>query len=310
MTIAIEALRSAALAFSADHGTEEVESAAGVAPTESPTTASSDAEVVRRLAPRVMAFVEDMFSLLEAYQARSRDSQATTQERQATSRSTSAAQAHTQRVAELERAVVDRARAAESDFIGNIFRVIGTAISLAVGTVGAIFTGGASLVAAIAVAVAVLGPLVMQGLAEAGVVDQQTAAAVSLGIAAACTLVSFGASAASLAGAASSAALVAVDAATRAVIETATQITSIIGSLANITSGGLQINTAVLNHDAAQHDANATELGHRRDVEQEAHDEAIEIVRRLFQSFARVAESMAAAREEVDRARQVALQRI
>lgn len=269
--------------------------------------AGADADIARRVAAKVDDFIGDLFSLIEIYQARTRDTQTTTQEREANSRSTSAQQAQTQRTAEAEQAIVDRAAAAESKTIGDIFKWIGTGISLAIGAVGAVFTGGASLVAAIAIAVAVIGPLVMNELASAGVVDPVVAASVSIGIAALCTLVSFGCAVASLAGAVTSAALVVVEAAVKAAIEVGTHIASIAAGAVDVTAGALQVTTAVHNLDASGHQINATELGHRRDAERELQEQAMQLLTTLARSFARVSASLAECREEGTRATRIAV---
>jgi hypothetical protein len=269
--------------------------------------AQSDSAVVQRVAGKLDAFVADMFSLIEAFQARTRDTQSGTQERDISARATSAGQAHARRTAELETAIVDRARAAESNLIGDICRVIGSIVSIAVGALGALFTGGASLVAAIAIVVAIVGPVVMNELAHAGAVDPEVAAGVSIGIAAVCTAVSLGCSVASLVGAASTAALVAIDAATQAAVETLNNVASIVSGVIDVTAGSAQVATATLDHDASGHEVNATEHGHRRDAERELQDQAMDLAIALFHSFARVSESMADCREESNRARRVAL---
>jgi len=268
---------------------------------------AADAGTAQRIAGLLDGFVADMFSLVEAYQARTRDTQCAGLERDATSRSRAAREAHDGRVAETEKAVVDRARAAESSTVGDVFRVIGSAISLAVGALGAIFTGGATLVAAIAVAVAVLGPLVMNELAHAGVVEPEVAAAVGLGIAAVCTCVSLGCSAASLAGAAVGTALVVVDAATKAAIEVTTNVASIVAGLADVAGGGAAVGTAVLDRDAAEHEITATERAQRRDAERELEETAIDQLTELLAAFGRVAATLAETREEGTRTSRVAL---
>lgn len=271
------------------------------------TRAEADAAIAHRVAAKLDVFVADMFSLIEAFQTRTRDVQSTTQERDVAARSLSAGQAHTQRTAELETALVDRARAAESSLVADVCRVIGSIVSIAVGALGAIFTGGASLVAAIAIVVAIVGPLVMNELGQAGIVEPEIAAGVAIGIAAVCTAVSLGCSVASLAGAASTAALVAVNAATKAATEVVSNIGSILGGLVDVTAGSAEVGTTVLNHDAVEHETNATEHGHRRDAERELQERALEMLTALFHSFARVSESLATCREEASRARSIAL---
>jgi hypothetical protein len=271
------------------------------------TRAEADAAIAHRVAAKLDVFIADMFSLIEAFQTRTRDVQSATQERDVATRTLSASQAHTQRTAELETAIVDRARAAESAIVSDVCRIIGSIVSIAVGALGAIFTGGASLVAAIAIVVAIVGPLVMNELGRAGVVDADVAAGVGIGIAAVCTAVSLGCSVASLAGAASTAALVVVDAATKAATEVVSNIGSILGGLVDVTAGSAEVGTAVLDHDAAEHETNATEHGQRRDAERELQERAMETLTALFHSFARVSESLAACREEASRARAIAL---
>lgn len=269
--------------------------------------ASRDAATMARVAVKIDDFVADMFSLIEIYQARTRDTQSSTQERDIRARSTTANEAQVQRTAEMEQAVTDRARAAESKGIGDIFRVIGAVLSGVIGIVGALFTGGASLVVAVAIIVAVVGPLVMNELANAGVVDQETAMAVGLGIAAVCTAVSLGCSAASLAGAITNTALVVVEKAVQAAIEVGVQVATIVNGAVGVTTGALDIATAVLKHDSAGHSINATELAHRRDAERELQEQATELLTALARSFGRVSESLAACREEGTRAGRVAL---
>jgi hypothetical protein len=307
MTLSIESTRTVAStpACAEAEPEEPIEACAPLEPRAA--RAEADAAVAHRVAAKIEVFVADLFSLIQSCQAQSRDTQSSTQERNVDARSVTASQAHSQRTTELETAITDRARAAESSAIGDIFRVLGSIVSVAVGTLGAVFTGGASLVAAIAVVVAIVGPLVMNELGKAGVVDPDTAAAVGIGIAAVCTLVSMGSSVASLAGAASTAALVAVDAATRTVIDVASNVGAIVGGLADIGAGSTQVATAVLNHDAAGHETNATVHGQRRDAEREVQEQAMELLRALLGSFGRVSESLAACREESTRARRIAL---
>jgi hypothetical protein len=290
--------------------------------------AEADAATTRRVGESLEGVCADFFSLVEALQAQARDTQASCQEREASARSSGARDAHDRRVGELERAVSDRAHAAESSNVADILRWVGVGLSLVVGAVGAIFSGGATLVAAIAVAVALVATTTLQALGQAGVIGQDAAAIASVVVSAVATVVSFGASVGSLVSAASTAATTAassvVSAGTTAVTAAATgasagasaasaatdilqQIPSILQGLAAITQGSYEIDASVATRDSAQHEASAAEHGHRRDAEAELRDEAVDVLSSLMRSFARVAASMADAREESSSAARAAL---
>ncbi|MCS6856386.1 MAG: hypothetical protein NZM37_01620 [Sandaracinaceae bacterium] len=267
----------------------------------------SDADITQKTARLLDHFVADMFSILESLQLEARNNQSKVQEQDSRSRATSASQAHAQKVQELEQAIRDRMRASESDFFGNLFRVIASVVSAVVGALGAVFTGGASLVAAIATIVALIGPMVMNLLADAGVVDRASAQAVSIGIAAVATVVSFGASAASLAGAIGQAAVAITDTAIRSAIEVFTQIGTLVSAAGQIASGAFTINSALLRHSASQHEIQASQHHFFREAEREAQEEAIEVMRSILKAFARTAESLRNCREEQAAATRAAL---
>lgn len=269
---------------------------------------SADAEVTRRVGLTIGAAVADLFSLLDVMRAETRDAQSSLRERDAVSRGTDAREAHERRVDELERAAADRARAAEAGLFGEVFRWVGVGLSLVVGTLGSIFSGGATLVGAVALAVALVATTTLQGLAQAGVIDSEAASIASIVVSAVAAVVSFGASAGSLASAATSAASTAASSAAN-LANTIQDIGQIATSLVTIAQGSSQIGQAILEHDAEGHDIEATAHGHRRDAANELRDAAIDALSDLMRSFARVAASMADVREEANAATRAALTR-
>jgi hypothetical protein len=299
---------------------------------------SSDAEVTRRIGLAIGAAVTDLFSLLDTMRAETRDAQSSLREREAVSRGTDAREAHLRRIDELDRAAADRARAAEAGLVGDVLRWVGVGLALVVGTLGAVFSGGATLVGAVALAVALVATTTLQGLAQAGVVDSEAASIASIVVSAVATVVSLGASVGTLvsasssaaasagsaaasasASAASSAASSATSAATSAAStaastaldagQTIQQIGQLAQGLVTIAQGGTDIGRATLEHDAERHDIEATAHGQRRDAENELRDAAIDALSDLMRSFARVAASMADVREEATAATRAALTR-
>lgn len=283
--------------------------------------ATSDAETAHRIATLVDAFVGDLFSLIEATQSRTRDTTSATQERIVVNRGLAGRDAHLGRVAELEQATADRARAAESGQVSDVLRWVGVGLSVAIGALGSVFSGGATLVAAVAIAVALTATCVLQGCAQAGLVGAEAAAVANLVISGVATLVSLGCATASLISAATSTATtVAVaaantaSAATSAAAETARSaldlsraVTQIVAGLNAITQGSFEIGAAVVTGDAASHENEATELQHSREAENECRDAALDALTDLARSFARVAQSMSEVRDEAVAARRAAL---
>ncbi len=271
--------------------------------------ASADASVSARVARQLDGFVADMFSLVEIYQARTRDTQSRTQEQGIRAHASAAREAQEQRVAQAEQAATDRARAAEQSGIGNILKIVGAVLASAIGIVGAVFTGGASIVAAIAIAVAVLGPIVMDALANEGLISREEALGIGIGIAAVCTVVSFGASVASLTGVAAGAAVAIADEAIQSAVEVANLVASTVSAAIDVSAGVAQFSSAITGRDAADHEIAAVAQGHRRDAERELEDRAMEQLTMLARSFARVSESLATCREESTGAMRAALGR-
>lgn len=250
------------------------------------------------MAARLDGFVADLFSLIEIAQSRTRDTQARSQEQTARSHSNTAREAQEQRIAQTEQAAADRARAAEAGGIGDILKIVGVALAVVVGAVGSIVTGGASLVAALALAVGVIGPLVMSALADEGVIQPEIAAGIGIGIAAVCAVVSFGAGAGNLA-----------SAVVNTAAETVKLAASALQAAAQIGQGITQIDVAVLGRDATMHDLSALEQSQRRDAERELESDALEQLTGLARAFSRVSQSLAECREESHRAARIAIGR-
>ncbi len=300
--------------------TEEAEAAAAAEAVPRQARASADEARCQFISARVGSFVADMFSLLESLQAESRDTQTTTQERSVTQRAADGRTSHTLRVVELDRAIADRARAAESSNVADVLRWVGVGLSVAVGALGAVFTGGATLVAAVAIAVALTATCVLQGCAQAGVIGAEAASIATLVISAVATAVSLGCTTATLISAATSTATTvaasAVSAgaaavtaavtqtatgaadAVRSALEIAQNIAQLVQALNSITQGTFEIDEAVVTRDARGHETSATAHGQAREEADELRDEALEVLANLMRSFARVAESMAEVREE------------
>lgn len=169
--------------------------------------ARRDQQVFERAMASLLAL--DPTALQEYFQSRVRDQSLRTQEDGLRS-----ADARGARQAEIREAQYEAAEAAErarqeADFFGAIFKAVAVVVSAivnAIGAIGSVFSGGASLVATVALTVALLGPLIVNGLAEAGVIDDpQIAATINAVIATVAAVCSFGAGTASAVAAVASA---------------------------------------------------------------------------------------------------------
>lgn len=196
----------------------------------------------------------------------------------------------------------DRQRAQEQD-IAMVFQVIGSALALAAGAVGAAFTGGATLVGAIGLAIAVLGPLACTIATRCGG-DATAAAVVSGACAVVGSIMSFGAGAAGgAAGAASTAATAAqaatsaaaaVTQATTAVVNTTVQGLQAASAVAQATQGALEVAASVHGGDAGHRRADSAEASARRERDSEIMSDATAAFGDIMRLFGRIAERMRA----------------
>lgn len=184
----------------------------------------------------------------------------------------------------------ERARAEEQD-IAMVFQAIGSALALAAGAVGAAFTGGATLVGAIGLAIAVLGPLACTIATRCGG-DAGIAAGVAAGCAVIGSIMSFGAGAAGgAAGAAGAAASVA------AAVDASVTTLRVGSAVAQATQGGFQIAAAVHGGEAGQRRADSAQAAGDRERETEEMAAAAADFGEIMRLFARVSEKMSAVRD-------------
>ena len=244
--------------------------------------AASDAEIVASASSGLGRLATPQ-GLLMLLQSRLRDIQVGQREQDVRAASSRA---------DVQRAALDRARdlasaadaaRAESEQVGDIFRGIAAGLALVAGAASAVFTGGAGLVAAVGIAIAVLGPVVSHELARAHVIDGQAELITSVTCAVVGAALSFGAGAVaggvSAAGAAGSAAIQAV------------QLAS---ATASIAQGGAQVAAGVYEGEQLHASADAREADQHREAALDELDEAASAVRILTRRFGRVAARMQA----------------
>jgi hypothetical protein len=185
---------------------------------------------------------------------------------------------------ETERAAA--AAAADDAMIAKIFGYIGAAIAVAVGTVGAVFSGGATLALAIAAVVLVAAATTTNVLVDTNLVSAEVGGAVALGCSVAASICSLGAAVGgTVALTAGSAARIASDA-------------------LSYTGAAVQTVTAWESGEAAVHvrtaaDAEADRVAADTDREgaRSVIDECADAIRGLFRSHRRTAERSAELRE-------------
>jgi hypothetical protein len=173
-----------------------------------------DEEIYRRAVEALLAIDPDV--LQEYFQVRLRDQQLSRREQDVGAAEGAAREQARVREEQYRRAEeAERARQ-EADFFGAMFKCIAAIVSAvvnALGAIGSAFTGGASLAATVALTVALLGPLVVNGLAELKVIDDpQIANCIQAVIATVAAICSFGAGTASAVSAVATAVAVAAPA--------------------------------------------------------------------------------------------------
>lgn len=274
------------------------------------TRAEQDASITARAAARLDTFAADFFSLLETYQARTRDTTTQQQEQTANSRSAGAQTAADIRRTQLDQAIRAQQDAASLGPFMDVMKWVGVGLSLVVGTVGALFTGGASLVASVALAVALAATCVTSALGEIDGIDQEALGIANIVIAAVATAVSFGGSAATLVSAGSQTAVVVLEGAIATavqVLQSSLQLVNAGVSLSSALMGGFAADDA---HQAANHTASADRAAVQRDLERDGHETAVAMLGDLMSSFRRVAESMQEVRDTRNEAMRLATSRL
>lgn len=290
--------------------------------------ATSDADRCRELAGRVTAFIGDMFTLLDSLNAEMRDTQTTSQDQTIQRRSADSHASHQLRSVQLDQALSTQRSANDANQVGDILRWVGVGLSLAIGVLGSIFSGGATLVAAIAISVALIATTTVSICAQEGLIPQNEAMITNLVISGLATLVSFGCTTASLvsaatttattvatsamsaaaqAAAAAATATASATAAAQAAVEVSQAVAQVVAGLTAMTEGGFEIAESVFTRESRDHDTHATRHGHDRDFANECRDAALTVLTDLMRSFGRVAESMAEVREEGNGAMRAAM---
>ncbi len=242
--------------------------------------ALADASAAESAARRLSA-LGDPLALLRMLQSRLRDVQLGQREedvRSAGSRADVHSAARASQLARAEDAERDRA---QSDELGEVFKYIGVGLALVAGAVSAAFTGGVGLVAAVGLAVAVLGPIVCDVLRDERVIDGQAALWASVTCAAVGAALSFGAGAVGGATAAAS-----------AVAQTVTQVSNVAVAAAKVAQGGCQIASGVFTGEHMHRLADANDAGQRVQQSLAALDESADSIRALTEQFGRVARRM------------------
>jgi hypothetical protein len=238
----------------------------------------------------LVSILADPESLLMVAQSMLRDAQTEGRQQDTETRQATARLQETLRSDEINRALTDAREAKGSSDIANVLKVVGAALSVIVGVLGAMFTGGASIVAAVGLVIALVGPLVCDALAEAGVVPADVALGVGIGLAVVGSALSFGA------GAAGGAAQVANQAARLALEITKFSLQVTQATIATV-GGGFQALAAIETSHSAHHIAEATGAEARREAANESADVSASSVVALLQLFARMGQRIREIRE-------------
>lgn len=238
----------------------------------------------------LMSLLSDPESLLTIAQSMVRDSQADGRQHDTETRQQVARLQESLRSDEVTRALTDARQAKESNDIADVLKVIGAALSVVVGVVGALFTGGASVVAAVGLVVALVGPMVCDALADAKVVPADVALGVGLGLAVVGSAMSFGA------GAASGGVQVGCQAAKLAIQVTDTALRAAQATLSTFELGFRSLG-AVEIADSSHHHAESLGAEDRRQAANESADVSAESVALLLQMFSRLGERLRDIRE-------------
>lgn len=254
----------------------------GAAPLTRAERAASDARATSRAAELFRGLCSPE-SFLASLQLALRDQQMTQRESdsQAGADRADIAQAHRDREQVEAREAAERA--SHDREIASIFSYVASGIALLAGTVGAIFSGGATLVAAIGLVIAIAGPLISNALVEEGVLPMEAGLAVSGICVAVGSIMSFGA------GAAGGAATVAAQAANVAV-----QLLNTASAAVRVGQGTLEIAAAVEDGTHAHSRADAESWGYVSEAALDDVDDATDAAASLMREFARMAERLRA----------------
>lgn len=267
--------------------------------TASPTRTDGASRAEQRAAMRtsdedrianLMSLLCDPESLLTIAQSMLRDSQASGREQDAETRQAAARIQEQLRSDETARALADAAQSREADLFANVCKVIGSALAAVVGVLGCVFTGGASVVAAVGLIVALAGPMICDALAEAGVMPEDVAMGVGIGCAVVGSAMSFGA------GAAGGAAQVGSKVAQIALQATKLSLQAAQATATTVQTGFKTI-AVVEAADSQHHSAEAIDAESAREQASESADAAAESVATLLRVFTRMAERMREIRE-------------
>lgn len=236
------------------------------------------------------SLMSDPDTLLSVAQSMLRDAQTNGRQHDTETRQAAARVQEALRSDEITRALADAREAKSSADIANVFKIIGAALSVVVGVLGAVFTGGASVVAAVGLVIALVGPMICDALADAGVLPAEAALAIGIGTAVIGSVMSFGA------GAAGGAAQVANQAARLALQITQWSLRATQATIATVESGFRAIAT-IEDADASHHMAEATGAEARREMANESADTCAQSALALLTLFSRMGDRMRDIRE-------------
>ena len=266
---------------------------------DSPTHTARASRVERREALRasdevriasLMSLLCDPESMLTIAQSMLRDTQANGRQQDTETRQGIARNQEQLRAEESARALADAQQSREADQLANIFKIAGAALAAVVGVLGCVFTGGASVVAAVGLVIALAGPMICDALGEAGVIPEDVAMGVGIGCAVVGTAMSFGA------GAAGGVAQIGTKA-----VSIALQATKLSLQAAQATVGavetGFKTIAVVEAADSSHHEAESIGAEARSERANESADAAAEGVAAVLRLFARMAERMREIRE-------------
>ncbi len=251
--------------------------------------ASREAEDANRVGALLCA-LSDPEAFLSVVQRMLGDAQTSQREHDVRSRTATASAMGELRTIELRASAEDARQAKEAGLIGDVLKGIAAGLAAIVGVLGAVFTGGASVVAAVGLIIAIAGPLVCDALAQAEVLPQDVAAGIGIGCAVVGSALSFGAASGSAAATATStAAKVAIEA-------TKTTLKAVQATLTAAESVARTVQT-VETRDSLANSADATEAGAARDEASELADDAVRDVATLLRMLARVGERLREVKE-------------
>ncbi len=231
------------------------------------------------------SLMSDPQTLMIVAQSMLRDAQTDGRQHDTETRQATARIQEALRSDEITRALTDAREARGSEEIANVLKIVGAALSVIVGVLGALFTGGASVVAAVGLVIALVGPMISDALAEAGVVPADVALGIGIGTAVLGSVLSFGA------GAAGGAAQVANQAARLALEITKFSLQVTQATVATVEAGFRGI-AAVETADSSHHAADAVGAEARREMANESADASAESVVSLLRLFSRLGDRM------------------